>query len=309
MRPGPAGAWAARAPERRPLRCAPGRARARRRRRERPSGGGAAAPAEPWTEAPEPPPPRAKPRRARDRGAEPRRALRKVRSAGATCSTSLPRAARCPQETGAAAARAVSRRGPRPPPPAPGPRAAIRTAAGRGAGAAVERPGLRRGDAGGAVSTGEAPGAGLGPRPPRPGRSAARAPPDAENHLVFPLTDPEGRHATSGAPPPPLAAAGSVSFFLQPAGWARRRGSPPGAQRHHGHGAVLSPSYRKATLFEDGAATVGHYTAVQNSKNAKDKNLKRHSIISVLPWKRIVAVSARRTLRRCSPTAATRTAS
>lgn len=56
----------------------------------------------------------------------------------------------------------------------------------------------------------------------------------------------------------------------------------------------LSPSYRKATLFEDGAATVGHYTAVQNSKNAKDKNLKRHSIISVLPWKRIVAVSAKK---------------
>lgn len=56
----------------------------------------------------------------------------------------------------------------------------------------------------------------------------------------------------------------------------------------------LSPSYRKATLFEDGGATVGHYTAVQNSKNAKDKNLKRHSIISVLPWKRIVAVSAKK---------------
>ncbi|KAJ7313492.1 hypothetical protein JRQ81_004911 [Phrynocephalus forsythii] len=56
----------------------------------------------------------------------------------------------------------------------------------------------------------------------------------------------------------------------------------------------LSPSYRKATLFEDGSATVGHYTAVQNSKNAKDKNLKRHSIISVLPWKRIVAVSAKK---------------
>ncbi|KYO46610.1 cyclin-dependent kinase 5 activator 1 [Alligator mississippiensis] len=57
----------------------------------------------------------------------------------------------------------------------------------------------------------------------------------------------------------------------------------------------LSPSYRKATLFEDGAATtVGHYTAVQNSKNAKDKSLKRHSIISVLPWKRIVAVSAKK---------------
>lgn len=60
----------------------------------------------------------------------------------------------------------------------------------------------------------------------------------------------------------------------------------------------LSPSYRKAALFEDGPATVGHYTAVQNSKNAKDaaaaKSLKRPSIISALPWKRIVAVSAKR---------------
>ncbi|XP_074045057.1 cyclin-dependent kinase 5 activator 1 [Macrotis lagotis] len=56
----------------------------------------------------------------------------------------------------------------------------------------------------------------------------------------------------------------------------------------------LSPSYRKAAIFEDGAATVGHYTAVQNSKNAKDKSLKRHSLISVLPWKRIVAVSAKK---------------
>ncbi|KAM9785160.1 cyclin-dependent kinase 5 activator 1-like isoform 1-T2 [Syngnathus typhle] len=62
----------------------------------------------------------------------------------------------------------------------------------------------------------------------------------------------------------------------------------------------LSPSYRKAALFEDGPPTVGHYTAVQNSKNAKDaaaaaaKSLKRPSIISVLPWKRIVAVSAKR---------------
>lgn len=62
----------------------------------------------------------------------------------------------------------------------------------------------------------------------------------------------------------------------------------------------LSPSYRKAALFEDGPATVGHYTAVQNSKNAKDaaaaaaKSLKRPSIINVLPWKRIVAVSAKR---------------
>ncbi|CAL8304854.1 unnamed protein product [Lota lota] len=56
----------------------------------------------------------------------------------------------------------------------------------------------------------------------------------------------------------------------------------------------LSPSYRKAALFEDGPATVGHYTAVQNSKNAKDKNIKRHSLINVLPWKRIVAVSAKK---------------
>ncbi|KAK7940212.1 hypothetical protein WMY93_003538 [Mugilogobius chulae] len=60
----------------------------------------------------------------------------------------------------------------------------------------------------------------------------------------------------------------------------------------------LSPSYRKAALFEDGSASVGHYTAVQNSKNAKDaaaaKSLKRPSIINVLPWKRIVAVSAKR---------------
>jgi len=56
----------------------------------------------------------------------------------------------------------------------------------------------------------------------------------------------------------------------------------------------LSPSYRKAALFEDGPATVGHYTAVQNSKNAKEKNMKRHSLINVLPWKRIVAVSAKK---------------
>ncbi|XP_076023668.1 cyclin-dependent kinase 5 activator 1-like [Genypterus blacodes] len=60
----------------------------------------------------------------------------------------------------------------------------------------------------------------------------------------------------------------------------------------------LSPSYRKAALFEDSPAVVGHYTAVQNSKNAKDaaasKTQKRPSIISALPWKRIVAVSAKR---------------
>ncbi|XP_068606294.1 cyclin-dependent kinase 5 activator 1-like [Brachionichthys hirsutus] len=52
----------------------------------------------------------------------------------------------------------------------------------------------------------------------------------------------------------------------------------------------LSPSYRKAGLFEDGPAAVGRYTAVQNSKNAQGaKSLKRPSIINVLPWKRIVS--------------------
>ncbi|XP_029491268.1 cyclin-dependent kinase 5 activator 1-like [Oncorhynchus nerka] len=65
----------------------------------------------------------------------------------------------------------------------------------------------------------------------------------------------------------------------------------------------LSPSYRKAALFEDGPATVGHYTAVQNSKNSKDaKSLKRQSLISVLPWKRIVAVSAKRKGSKKLPT-------
>ncbi|OCT62235.1 cyclin-dependent kinase 5 activator 1 [Xenopus laevis] len=54
----------------------------------------------------------------------------------------------------------------------------------------------------------------------------------------------------------------------------------------------LSPSYRKAGLFEGGSTSVGHYTAVQNSKNGK--SLKRHSIISVLPWKRLVAVSSKK---------------
>ncbi|XP_063072500.1 cyclin-dependent kinase 5 activator 1-like [Engraulis encrasicolus] len=54
----------------------------------------------------------------------------------------------------------------------------------------------------------------------------------------------------------------------------------------------LSPSYRKAALFEDGPATVGPYTAVQNSKNAKEKPLKRQSLI--LTWKRIVVVSTKR---------------
>ncbi|XP_063315404.1 cyclin-dependent kinase 5 activator 1 [Pelobates fuscus] len=58
-------------------------------------------------------------------------------------------------------------------------------------------------------------------------------------------------------------------------------------------GTVLSvsPSYRKASLF-DGGSSVGHYTAVQNSKNGK--SLKRHSFINVLPWKRLVAVSSKK---------------
>uniref|UniRef100_A0A8C2WWP9 Cyclin-dependent kinase 5 activator 1 n=1 Tax=Cyclopterus lumpus TaxID=8103 RepID=A0A8C2WWP9_CYCLU len=46
----------------------------------------------------------------------------------------------------------------------------------------------------------------------------------------------------------------------------------------------LSPSYRKAGLFEDGP----------DATAAAGKSLKRPSIISVLPWKRIVAVSAKR---------------
>ncbi|KAM4031815.1 cyclin-dependent kinase 5 activator 1-like isoform 1-T2 [Anomaloglossus baeobatrachus] len=59
-------------------------------------------------------------------------------------------------------------------------------------------------------------------------------------------------------------------------------------------GTVLSvsPSYRKAGLFEGSSSSVAHYTAVQNSKNGK--SLKRHSFISVLPWKRLVAVSSKK---------------
>lgn len=86
---------------------------------------------------------------------------------------------------------------------------------------------------------------GPGPRgPPRPGpRSAARAPPGAENHLVL-HADPRGRHAPPGAPCLlPWATAGLVSCFFPPAGrlGAQGRGPPPGAQRHHGHGAVPVP--------------------------------------------------------------------
>ncbi|XP_024242540.1 cyclin-dependent kinase 5 activator 1-like [Oncorhynchus tshawytscha] len=40
----------------------------------------------------------------------------------------------------------------------------------------------------------------------------------------------------------------------------------------------FSPSYQKAD--GDGPVTVGHDTAVQNYNNAKDKNLKRHSLIN-----------------------------
>lgn len=54
----------------------------------------------------------------------------------------------------------------------------------------------------------------------------------------------------------------------------------------------ISPSYRKAGLFEGSSSSVAHYTAVQNSKNGK--SLKRHSFISVLPWKRLVAVSSKK---------------
>ncbi|KAG8446972.1 hypothetical protein GDO86_014424 [Hymenochirus boettgeri] len=54
----------------------------------------------------------------------------------------------------------------------------------------------------------------------------------------------------------------------------------------------LSPSYRKAGLFEGSSSSVGHYTAVQNSKNGK--SLKRHAFISVLPWKRLVAASSKK---------------
>uniref|UniRef100_A0A8C8SNL6 Cyclin-dependent kinase 5 activator 1 n=1 Tax=Pelusios castaneus TaxID=367368 RepID=A0A8C8SNL6_9SAUR len=56
----------------------------------------------------------------------------------------------------------------------------------------------------------------------------------------------------------------------------------------------LSPSYRKAPLCEDGAAAGGPYAAVPGSKAAKERGLRRHPIIAALPWKRLVAVSARK---------------
>uniref|UniRef100_UPI00358EEACD cyclin-dependent kinase 5 activator 1-like n=1 Tax=Myxine glutinosa TaxID=7769 RepID=UPI00358EEACD len=54
----------------------------------------------------------------------------------------------------------------------------------------------------------------------------------------------------------------------------------------------LSPGGRKGVLEE---APLGRYTAVQNSKNAREKSLGRHSIL--LPgqaWKRLVAVSTKK---------------
>eukprot|EP00069_Balaena_mysticetus_P014767 bmy_08855T0 len=101
------------------------------------------------------------PAERRDRGVKPRRALRRVQSAGATCSVSLrlgPSAV--PGEPGRGRGRARCRGG------VPGrlrrfpvPRAAIRTPAGAGAGAAVERPGC---------------GAGARAGPCRPGKAWAR---------------------------------------------------------------------------------------------------------------------------------------
>ncbi|KAM4622604.1 cyclin-dependent kinase 5 activator 1-like [Discoglossus pictus] len=54
----------------------------------------------------------------------------------------------------------------------------------------------------------------------------------------------------------------------------------------------LSPSYRKTGLFDGSSSSIGHYMAVQNSKNGK--SLKKHPFISVLPWKRLVAASSKK---------------
>ncbi|XP_066499174.1 cyclin-dependent kinase 5 activator 1a [Hoplias malabaricus] len=61
-------------------------------------------------------------------------------------------------------------------------------------------------------------------------------------------------------------------------------------------GTVLSvsPSYHKAGLLHEIPPIVDHYTAVHSNKTTKDKSLKRQSFISTLPWKRIVAISAKR---------------
>uniref|UniRef100_A0A7N9DAI0 Uncharacterized protein n=1 Tax=Macaca fascicularis TaxID=9541 RepID=A0A7N9DAI0_MACFA len=132
----------------------------------------------------------------------------------------------------------------------------------------------------------------------RGGRAAARIAEGAERRSCRLPGRSKGAARFPGAPPPPPRGHRRLREWFYPSGrQAGRAGARAPARARSGTmGTVLSlsPSYRKATLFEDGAATVGHYTAVQNSKNAKDKNLKRHSIISVLPWKRIVAVSAKK---------------
>uniref|UniRef100_UPI00358E3F46 cyclin-dependent kinase 5 activator 1-like n=1 Tax=Myxine glutinosa TaxID=7769 RepID=UPI00358E3F46 len=66
----------------------------------------------------------------------------------------------------------------------------------------------------------------------------------------------------------------------------------------------LSPSTRKGRILEEGVqSSVSHYTAAQNGKNAKDKGLKRHSmLISALTWKRLVAASTKRkTSKKVNP--------
>ncbi|XP_061410680.1 cyclin-dependent kinase 5 activator 1-like [Lethenteron reissneri] len=66
----------------------------------------------------------------------------------------------------------------------------------------------------------------------------------------------------------------------------------------------LSPSSRKVrSVADDGPASLARYTAVQNSKNAKEKGLKRHSmLISALTWKRLVAASTRKkSAKKASP--------
>lgn len=75
------------------------------------------------------------------------------------------------------------------------------------------------------------------------GGARQRFPPGAEHHLVF-HADPKGQHASRERPRLlPGAAAGSVSWFFPSAGrlGAQGRGPQPGAQRHHGHGAVPVP--------------------------------------------------------------------
>lgn len=170
---GPNGSEAARATWRGSLRGArqggAGRASARRRRGRGPGGGGAAASAEPWTEA-------ASRRRAEPRRAPgPRRALRRAWDAAAV--------------SAAGACLRVSLRGPGPcARPGRSPAAVAAAALGR----------CRSGSAGwGSV----------GPRPGGSGLGGAgggvrrRAPPGAENHLVF-HADPQGyTRRVPGAPP------------------------------------------------------------------------------------------------------------